>query len=162
MSRDAETRVELFNFQSAGVVSFALEAGNRVPVEISADVTTTNLSNLAVAVNKVSADTGVVAVTSADNARLILTSDAGDDIAISGLGGASPSFFGRLVDKDGVAETSPIGTVSASGAFKTALSTTSVVTNSLVAGPNVTTNSTSGSGADLSVSGHVWQLCRYN
>ena len=70
---DAETRVELFNFQSAGVVSFALEAGNRVPVEISADVTATNLSNLAAAVNKVSADTGVVAVTSADNARLILT-----------------------------------------------------------------------------------------
>ena len=148
---DAETRVELFNFQSAGVVSFALEAGNRVPVEISADVTATNLSNLAAAVNKVSADTGVVAVTSADNARLILTSDAGDDIAISGLGGASPSFYGRLVDKDGVAETSPIGTVSTAGAFKTPLSATSVVTNSLVAGSNVSTTSTSGSGADLSV-----------
>ena len=149
---DAETRIELFNFQATGVVSFALEAGNRVPVEISADVTPTNLSNLAAAINKVSADTGVVAVTSVDKARLILTSEAGDDIAVSGLGGDSPAFFGRLIDKNAVAETSPVGTVSASGAFKTALSTTSVVTNTLVAGANVSTNSTAGSGADLSVS----------
>ena len=54
-----------------------------MPIEISADVTPTNLSNLAIALNKVSAETGVTAVTPADNTRIILTSDAGDDIAIS-------------------------------------------------------------------------------
>ena len=56
---DAETRIELFDFQSTGVVSFDLEVANRVPIEISADVTPTNLSNLAIALNKVSAETGV-------------------------------------------------------------------------------------------------------
>ena len=148
---DAATRIELFNFQSTGVVSFDLEAGNRVPVAISADVTPTNLSNLATAINKVSSETGVVAVTSADNARLILTNDAGDDVAISGLGSASPAFYGRLIDKNAVAETSPIGTVTSSGAFKTPLSSTNVVTDALVSGATVSSSTVAGTGADLSV-----------
>ena len=133
-------------------MSFDLEAANRVPIEISADVTPTNLSNLAIALNKVSTETGVVAVTSADNTRLILVSDDGDDISISQLGADSPSFFGRLIDDDGVAETSPIGTVTSSGALKTPLASTNVVTNALIAGPNVSTNTVSGSGADLDIS----------
>ena len=66
----------------------------------------TNLLNLAIAINKVSGETGVSAVSSADNSRLILISDDGDDVAISQVGTASPSFFGRLIDKSGVAETS--------------------------------------------------------
>ena len=115
---EARTQIEFFDFQSTGVVSFDLEVANRVPIEISADVTPTNLSNLAIALNKVSTETGVVAVTSTDNTRIILTSDAGDDIAISKLGAASPAFLGRFVDDDGVAETSPIGTVSVTGALK--------------------------------------------
>jgi flagellar hook-associated protein FlgK len=149
---EAETRIELFDFQSTGVVSFELEAGNRVPVEISADITPTNLSNLATAINKVSSETGLVAVTSADNARLILTSDAGDDIAVSGIGSSSPEFFGRLINEDAVAQTSPVGTVTSSGAFKTPLSSTNVVTDLLVSGLTVSSNTVAGSGADLSVS----------
>ena len=123
-----------------------------MPIEISADVTPTNLSNLAIALNKVSAETGVTAVTSTDNTRIILTSDAGDDIAISKLGAASPAFFGRFVDDDGIAETSPIGAVSVSGALKTPLSSTSVVTDVLVAGATVSSSTASGSGADLNIS----------
>mgnify|MGYP001241380417 CR=1 FL=1 len=149
---EAKTQIELFDFQNTGVVSFDLEAANRVPIEISADVTTTNLSNLAIAMNKVSTETGVTAVTSTDKTRIILTSDNGDDIAISKLGAASPAFFGRFVDDDGVAETSPIGTVSASGAFKTPLASTSAVTDVLVAGATVSSNTVSGSGADLNIS----------
>ena len=76
----------------------------------------------------------------------------GDDIAISKLGASSPSFFGRFIDDDGVAETSPIGTVSFAGALKTPLSSTSVVTNTLIAGPTVSSNTVSGSGADLNIS----------
>ena len=148
---EAKTQIELFDFQGTGVVSFDLEVANRVPIEISADVTPTNLSNLAIALNKVSSETGVVAVTSTDKTRIILTSDVGDDIAISKLGAASPSFLGRFVDDDGVAETSPIGTVNVSGAFKTPLSSTSVVTNALIAGPTVSSNTVSGSGADINI-----------
>ena len=129
---EAKTQVELFAFPSNGVVSFDLEVANRVPIEISADVTPSNLSNLAIALNKVSNETGVVAVTSSDNARIILTSDDGDDIVISKLGATSPLFFGRFVDDNGVAETSPIGTISVSGAFKTPLTSTTVVTDALL------------------------------
>ena len=79
------------------------------------------MSNLAIALNKVSTETGVVAVTSTDNTRIILTSDAGDDISISKLGADSPAFLGRFIDDDGVPETSPIGTVSVAGSFKNAI-----------------------------------------
>ena len=149
---DAKTQIEFFDFQGTGVVSFDFEVANRVPIEISADVTPTNLSNLAIALNKVSTETGVVAVTSTDNTRIILTSDAGDDISISKLGADSPAFLGRFIDDDGVPETSPIGTVSVAGALKTPLTSTSVVTNALIAGPTVSTNTVSGSGADLNIS----------
>ena len=121
-------------------------------IEISADVTPTNLSNLAIALNKVSTETGVVAVTSTDNTRIILTSDDGDDISMSKLGANSPAFLGRFIDDDGVPETSPIGTVTVAGALKTPLASTSVVTNALLAGPTVSTNTVSGSGADLNLS----------
>ncbi|NBT41749.1 MAG: hypothetical protein EBT20_15005, partial [Alphaproteobacteria bacterium] len=152
ITADAETRVELFGFASTGVVSFELEAANRVPKVISADVTPTNLSNLAIAFNKVSSETGVSAVISADSSRLILISEDGDDVAISQVGADSPSFFGRLIDKNGVAETSPIGSVASAGALKTPLSTTNAVSDALVAGPNVSSNTVSGAGADLDIS----------
>ena len=94
---EAKTQIELFDFQSTGVVSFDLEVANRVPIEISADVTPTNLSNLAIALNKVSTETGVIAVTSTDKTRIILTSDAGDDIAISKLVLLAPHFLDALL-----------------------------------------------------------------
>ena len=148
---EAKTRVEFFDFQNSGVVTFDLEAANRIPLEISADVTPTNLSNLAIAINKVTTETGVSAVASADNSRIILISDSGEDIAISNLSNASPLFFGRMVDDDGVALSTPVGTVAASGAFKNTLSTTNAVSDALVAGANVSTSSASGAGADLSL-----------
>ena len=132
-------------------MTFDLEAANRLPIEISADVTPTNLTNLAIAINKVAADTGVSAVTSPDNQRIILTSADGDDISISNLSNTSPLFSGRMVDDDGVALSTPVGTVSASGAFKDPLTTTNAVTDVLVAGANVSTTSASGAGANLSL-----------
>jgi flagellar hook-associated protein FlgK len=148
---DADTWVELFSFQANGVVAFQLEAANRVPVKISADVTTTNLSNLAIEINKVTTDTGVTAVTSSDKTRIILTSEAGDDISISNLSSASPIFSARVVDDNAVGLSKPIGTVTSSGAFKTVLTATNVVTDALVAGSNVSTNSSAGAGANLNV-----------
>ncbi|MDB2513469.1 flagellar hook-associated protein FlgK [Alphaproteobacteria bacterium] len=149
---DANTRVELFDFASDGIVTFDLEAANRIPLEVSADVTTTNLSNLAIAINKLSDQSGVTAVTSADLSRIYLTSDAGEDIAISKFGASSPNFFGRLVNDNQVAKSTPIGTVTASGDFKDALAATQVVSNTLVAGANVSTTTASGSSADMSLS----------
>jgi flagellar hook-associated protein 1 len=148
---EAKTRIELFDFQNSGVVTFDFEAANRIPLEISADVTPTNLNNLAIAINKVTANTGVSAVSSTDGSRIILTSDSGEDIAISNFSSTSPSFFGRMVDDDGVALSTPVGAVIASGAFKDTLTTTSAVTDVLVSGVNVSTSSASGAGADLSL-----------
>ena len=148
---EAKTRVELFDFQASGMVTFDLEAANRIPVEISANVTSTNLKNLAIAINNVSVDTGVSAVTSADYSRIILSSNTGEDIAVSSLSNGSPSFSGRLVNEDGVALSTPVGTVSSAGAFKNAMTTTNVVSDALVAGVNVSTSSAAGAGADLAL-----------
>ena len=148
---DAETRLELFDFQSNGVVTFDLEALNRAPVSVSADITPTNINNLAIAINKLTDITGVSAVASTDTSRLILTSATGEDVSISKLSSTSPQFSGRLSNENGVAVSTPIGTVTNSGAFNTALVSTSVVTDVLVAGANVSTNSVVGTGASLSV-----------
>ena len=152
---EAETRVEFFDFQNSGVVTFDLEATNRLPVQISADVTPTNLANLALAINKVAVDTGVSAVTSLDNKRIILVSDVGEDIAISNLSNTSPAFSGRMIDDDGVGLSTPVGTVSASGNFKDILTSTNVVSDALVAGVTVSTNTDAGAGADLSLTRDV-------
>ena len=73
-------------------------------------------------------------------------------LQLASLALLAPHFFGRLIDKSGVAETSPIGSVTSSGALKTPLATTNVVTDALISGPNVSSNTISGSGADLDIS----------
>ena len=148
---EAKTRVELFDFQSSGPLKFDLEAKNRTPIQISADVMPEGLNDLAVAINGVSATTGVSAVVSIDNNRLILTSDSGEDISISNVSNNAPLFFGRIVDENAVALTTPVGEVSAAGAFKDAMATTTVVSDGLVAGASVSTSSVSGAGASLSL-----------
>jgi flagellar hook-associated protein FlgK len=95
---EAKTRVEIYDIQATGLVSFDLAAENSVPVSVSADVTSSNVSNLAVAINKFSDRTGVTAVVSPENDRLILESIKGADIAISDLLAGSPSFSARMVD----------------------------------------------------------------
>ena len=148
---NASTSVELFDFQSDGVVTFDLEAANRNPINISANITSANISNLAKAINKFTSDTGISAAVAGDYSRLILTSPTGDDIAISNFSASSPQFKTRHVDRHGVALSTPVGTAAAAGAFFDSLSSTSVVTNALVAGPNVSTTTSAGSGASLSV-----------
>jgi flagellar hook-associated protein FlgK len=95
---EAKTRVEIYDIQATGLVSFDLAAENSVPVSVSADVTASNISNLAVAINKLSDRTGLTAVVSPENDRLILESIKGADIAISDLLAGSPSFSARMVD----------------------------------------------------------------
>ena len=96
---EAKTRVELFDFQSSGPLKFDLEAKNRTPIQISADVMPEGLNGLAVAINSVSATTGVSAVVSVDSSRVILTSDSGEDISISNLSNSAPCFLGASLMK---------------------------------------------------------------
>ena len=60
-------------------------------------------------------------------------------------------FFGRIVDENAVALTTPVGAVAAAGGFKDVMTTTSVVSDALVAGASVSTSSVAGSGASLSL-----------
>ena len=58
--------------------------------------------------------------------------------------------MGRFIDDDGVAEPHQLELFLSRG-LKTPLASTSVVTNALIAGPTVSTNTVSGSGADLNI-----------
>lgn len=74
----ARTLAQLSNLSATGVLSFNLNG-----IDISASVTTTDLSNLADAINSKSGNTGVTAMLSVDKASLILQNQAGDDIKIA-------------------------------------------------------------------------------
>ncbi len=85
-------RVELSEFAVAGAVSFGLESENLEPVEISADIIPTDLTNLATAINNQSNRTGVTAHLSSNKERLILESKSGKDIFLSDLTTRNPCF----------------------------------------------------------------------
>ena len=74
----ARTFATLSGLDTDGVVSFSLSG-----VTISANVTTTNLSELANAINDKSGNTGITAKISLDNASITLEDATGDDIAIA-------------------------------------------------------------------------------
>ena len=82
-----------------------------MPVKVSADVTSANLTNLASSINQTSSSTGVTAYLSTDKARLILESSEGEDIVLSELSEASTTFSMRIIDKDNLPAVTPIGTL---------------------------------------------------
>jgi flagellar hook-associated protein 1 len=136
----ARTRVELKTFTSAGEATFGLEGKNTQPVIISAQVTTSDLTNLALAINLHSATTGIAASLSSNKDRIILESDAGGDILIADITAATPDFTARVINDDGTAASSDIlmGSVSGSGIldharFSGVVKLTSSETISLVA-----------------------------
>ena len=94
-------RVELSEFAIAGTVSFGLESENLEPVEISADILSNDLTNLATAINNQSSRTGVVANLSSNKERLILESASGKDIFLAGITTATPAFKAKVVDENG-------------------------------------------------------------
>lgn len=70
----------------AGLVAFQIEARDGSWIELETIIPDTgNLSNLAVALNAQSAQTGFTAVLSPDGARVMLSSAEGDDLALQGL-----------------------------------------------------------------------------
>lgn len=93
---EATTRLALSNIPN-GVVQFTLLARNETPVEIVANVTGGSLANLLTAINARSRDTGVVATLGADLGRIVLVSDAGDDLVLGAIASSGDAFTATAV-----------------------------------------------------------------
>ena len=83
VSAAARTNMKIDTLSAAGSVSFDLVSDNSTAISISASVTaTTDLSAIAEAVNRETAQTGVYATVSENKAAIILTNESGSDISI--------------------------------------------------------------------------------
>ena len=78
ISATANTTATISNLSTDGVVSFTLNGE-----DISANVTTTDLSSLAAAINDESGKTGITAIISLDGASISLEHNTGEDISIA-------------------------------------------------------------------------------
>ena len=101
ITAEAIMRLELSDFGDAGKVSFGLENDNLEPVEIKANIISSDLTNLATAINNQSSRTGVKAYLSANKNRLILESSSGKDIFLSDITKVTPKFKAKVVNEDG-------------------------------------------------------------
>jgi flagellin len=83
VTAEASTTATLSGLISDGTVGFKLQGTNSVAINISATVTTTNLSSLAQAINDQAGNTGISATLGSDNSSITLTQATGFDIKIS-------------------------------------------------------------------------------
>lgn len=97
----ATNRVMLSDFSSPGEVIFNLEGENQEPITIRANIGVGELKILETAVNEVSARTGITAQITDQGDRIVLVSDAADDILISTLSPDSPNFSAKIIDAEG-------------------------------------------------------------
>jgi flagellar hook-associated protein 1 len=93
---EAATRLALSGFAN-GIVQFTLEARNEDPVQISANVAEGSLTNLLGAINARSRDTGVVATLGSDPGRIVLVSEAGDDLVLGAISAGDQGFMATPV-----------------------------------------------------------------
>jgi flagellin len=98
----AKTIVKLSPVSSDGNMSFTLKgkAGTNSSVSISADIVTTDMTNLATSINNFSGRTGVTAYLSNDKEYIILENDAGDDIEISNFNGTGSGGTFTILKED--------------------------------------------------------------
>ncbi|QGX38289.1 flagellin [Permianibacter aggregans] len=104
VSASARTNVKISTLTAVGNLSFTLASENTTGISISASLTSTSdLSALAEAVNRETAQTGVYATVSDDKASIILTNESGADIGITNLthSDATKGVSFTLVDFDG-------------------------------------------------------------
>lgn len=86
----AVTYAKLDNFGGVdGDISFSLQGSNSTAVTVSANVTSTDVSELAKAVNDVSGQTGITASLNDSGDEIMLTNSAGEDIRIATVVSAS-------------------------------------------------------------------------
>lgn len=164
----AETNATLSTLSADGTVTFSLVTGEGT-ASVSATVTTTDLSNLATEVNKLTGTTGVTA--SANAGTLTLTHGTGKDIGVenfvhSGDAGETVVFAGSS-EATGVTLTGPTGgtpavtdsayavgevTFNASGAFsvQSSVADTAGSILNVAAATNVTSPLSAVSGVDIS------------
>ena len=107
-SSTAYTIVDLKNFSGSGTVTFNIEGKNENPIQISANITSSNLSNLVLSINSQSSLTGIKATLSKDKDRVILNNEDGDDILISKLDSSSPSFTASVINDNGIIASSEV------------------------------------------------------
>jgi flagellin len=112
VSADARTVVELSAFTATGnTYSFSLNGANSTAETIVANVTdgANDLSALADAINEVSGKTGVTAT--AEDGKLTLISENGDDIQLSSFSGDDITVTARNFDNDGASHTADTTTL---------------------------------------------------
>ena len=93
----ASTRVEFFAPSTSGTATFSIESVNQKPVNVSAQISDTDLTDLAQKINELSGQTGVTATLSADRLRVVLESEAGKDVILSSFSFAG-TISSRVVD----------------------------------------------------------------
>jgi flagellar hook-associated protein 1 FlgK len=96
----ASTRVALSDIKD-GTISFQITGANTTPITINSGVSNGSLSELATAINAQRAFTGFTALLGADGARLVLSSDLGDDLALTEVISSGGPFTIGAVDADG-------------------------------------------------------------
>ena len=101
MAAKATTSATIGTLSADGTVSFTINGGGTATA-ISAQVTTTDLTSLATAINDVSGKTGVTATLSADKASVTIKQADGKDIVIDGFTNSA----GGTVQVDGSATAS--------------------------------------------------------
>jgi flagellin len=104
VSASARTNLKLDTLNDVGTLSFSLVSDNTTGVTISAAISaTTDLTAIADAVNKETAQTGVFATVSADLASVMLTNENGNNISLQDVthSDATKSIDVTVVDYNG-------------------------------------------------------------
>jgi flagellin len=95
VSAKAVTTATVQSLTASGTLSFTLNGGGTA-TSISAQVTTTDLTALATAINDVSGKTGVSATISADKASVVLKQADGKDVTVEGFTNSAGGNVGIL------------------------------------------------------------------
>lgn len=112
----AKTTATLSGLSIDGSVSFKLQGTNTTATDISATVLTSDLTNLATAINDQAGNTGITATLSADKTSLTLEQSAGYDIKVSEfLHGSSNAAVSGTVSFAGSEAASPTAVTLGSG-----------------------------------------------
>ncbi len=92
VSAGARTNIKLDDLSAAGTVSFSIISDNTSGVPVSASILDAgDLTPLADAVNRNTAQTGVYATVSSDRASLVLTNEKGENISLENLSHSTPT-----------------------------------------------------------------------
>ena len=96
VTAESRTQATLFDLSANGTVGFYLQGTNTTPINISATVTTSDLTSLAQAINSEAGRTGITANLAGSNTRIVLTQAEGHDIKITDFNHGSASDPGVL------------------------------------------------------------------